>query len=222
MLGRALAAATAVSLAIVVPATLASSTVAAQAVTMNVSHYIDNGLQTLVFSGAIESGAAGEWVEIRGRDCGAQNERSITSTQTVAGGRWRIENPSPFTYTPVYSGTRFRARWNDRYSVPYLWRLPLRPTVTKVAGRRAWKVDIWTRARAPGVAGKPVELQRLTRGQWVRVRRARLVETSSTSSSVYHEAVFSVPSRGLVLRVFVPAQTAAPCYVAGASQQWRS
>ena len=37
-----------------------------------------------------------------------------------------------------------------------------------------------------------------------------------------HEAVFEVPARGLSLRAFLPAKSAAPCYLAGASDPWRS
>jgi hypothetical protein len=220
VLKRACASA-AIALAVAVPTALAVGT---QAVTLNVSQYVNqNKLLTLAFSGTIESGAPGEFVDILGRDCGARNERSITSTRTVAGGRYRIDNPNPnppFNFTFVESGTTFRSRWNDQYSDPFLWRLPLRPAVTKVSGRRAWRIEFHT--RPPGIAGKPVELQRLSKGQWVRVRRARLVEKRSTVSDVLHEAVFSVPTRGLTLRVFVPAQTAAPCHLAGASKQWRS
>lgn len=197
----------------------------AAAVTLNVSQYpySNSTLPALGFFGAISSGAAGQYVEILGRECGKTYERSIASTQTEAGGRYRIDNPNrepPHNYTPVYSGMMFRARWNDQYSEPYLWRLPLRPTVTKIAGRRAWRLFMWT--RPPGIAGKPVELQRLSRGQWVRVRRARLVTTRSTVSTVEYAAVFKVPTRGLTLRVFVPSETAAPCHLAGASKQWRS
>jgi hypothetical protein len=208
-------------LAIAVPTALAAG---AQAVTLSVTQFVNQNKQlTLAFSGTIERGAAGEYVDVLGRDCRARGERSITSTRTLAGGRWRIDNPNPsppFGYTPVYSGTTFRARWNDQFSAPYLWRLPLRPTVSKVSGRRAWRVQVLT--RPPGIAGQTVELQRLSRGQWVRVRRARLVETRSTVSEVFHGTVFNVPTRGLTLRVLLPTQSAAPCYLAGASQQWRS
>jgi hypothetical protein len=208
-------------MAIAVPATLASSAADAQAVTLSVSHYINAGkLNALRFSGTIASGVGGEYVEVVGRDCGTNFERSITSTQTVAGGSWRIENPNPdppFNHTPVYSGATFRARWNDKYSEPSIWRLPLRPTVRKISGRRAWRVHV-DPFRPPSMAGKLVELQRLSRGQWVLVRRARLVG----KDDFRHEAVFSVPTRGLTLRVLLPARSAAPCFEAGASQQWRS
>lgn len=196
---------------------------------MTVSQYVNaNRVRTLVLAGAVASSAPGEYVEILGRDCGSRHERLITGTETVAGGRWRIENPNanpPWNYTAVYSGTTFRARWNDQYSAPHLWRLPAQPRVTKVPGRRAWRVHM-TPATPQGrvsLNGKIVELQRLSRGRWVRVRRARLVyKPSLTFGAFNHQTVFTVPTRGLTLRAFLPAQSAAPCYAPGASQQWRS
>jgi hypothetical protein len=64
--------------------------------------------------------------------------------------------------------------------------------------------------------GKFVELQRLSAGQWTRIRRARF---SSRRPGVFF-ATFTVKRRGLTLRAFVPAESAAPCYAATASKTW--
>lgn len=204
--------------------------VEAEAVTLSLDQYSNpNKVRTLVFFGDIADGAR-EYVEVLGRDCGANHERLITGTQSAVGGRWRIENPNanpPWNYTPVYSGTTFRARWNNRYSEPVVWRLPAQPRVTKLRGRRAWRVQM-TPATPQGqvsLKGKVVELQRLSRGTWVRVRRARLAykpRYAQFGGPFNYEVVFAVPTRGLTLRAFVPAASAAPCYAAGASPQWRS
>ena len=69
-----------------------------------------------------------------------------------------------------------------------------------------------------------VELQRFSGGTWVRVRRARFAYRPllEYGGAFNYEARFVVPTRGLRLRAFVPAESAAPCFLAGASPEWRS
>ena len=127
---------------------LAVAAVAAS-VTLGVSAYVgDNQQRVHIFTGRISSAAAGEYVEVLGRYCGANGDRLITATRTPAGGRWSVENPhrnktigddhigrTPhFAYTPVYSGTVFRARWKRSYSAPFDWRVLALPKVARVAG----------------------------------------------------------------------------------------
>jgi hypothetical protein len=201
----------------------------AEAVTMSVSGYVNpNKVRVLVFEGTIASNAAREYVEVLGRECGASHDRLIAGTQTVGDGRWHVENPNPnppWNYTQVFPGTTFRARWNNQYSAPYFWSVPAPLYARKVPGRRAWRV--YVSPPPPGrvsMKGKIVELQRLSGGSWVRVRRARLVYKPryEWGGAFNHEAVFAVRARRLTLRAFLPSESAAPCYHAGASNQWRS
>lgn len=78
-----------------------------------------------------------------------------------------------------------------------------------------------SRPTGQNLRGKFVELQRKVPGtdQWVRVRRARLRRaTAPFNRSDMFQARFTVRARGLTMRVFVPSQTAAPCFSAGVSE----
>ena len=202
--------------------------VGADTVTLDVGQYLDKtrpvNQLTLVFSGTISSRAAGEYVEVLGRDCGARADRLVSGTQTGGGGGWKVEDPDSTTYpprwNPVYSGTTFRARWQGEYSAPVLWRLPAQPRVTRIPRSRVWVVHMAPAAPTGGVGfqGKTVVLQRLSPGGWVRIRSARLVREQPYN----YEARFKIPTRGLRLRAYLPAQSAAPCYLPGGSASWRS
>jgi hypothetical protein len=69
------------------------------------------------------------------------------------------------------------------------------------------------------LAGRRVELQRLSRGRWVRVRRLPLARSSLGGA---YQATFVVRTRKLRLRVAVPAATAAPCYSAATTKAFTS
>jgi hypothetical protein len=111
----------------------ASSAALAQsdAVTLSLSQYRDvNGVRTLVFSGTIASGAAGQTVELLGRDCGAEGLRLLGGAQTRDGGRWQLENPehdAPYRTFRWSSGIAFRARWKEQLSDPVVLRREARP-----------------------------------------------------------------------------------------------
>jgi hypothetical protein len=203
---------------------------AADTVTLDVStHRNANRVLVFVFQGTISSRQAGEYVEVLGRYCGTAADRLIAGAQTSGGGGWRVENPSsepPYPpSTPVYPGTSFRARWKGTYSEPQLWRVPARPSVARISGTRTWVAHV-TPATPSGQVGfqrKTIELQRSTPGGWVRVRSARLVRKASLRWGAFnYQARFTVPTRGLRLRAYLPAQSAAPCFLPGASQTWRS
>jgi hypothetical protein len=202
---------------------------AANGVTLEMSQFVNaNRLRAFVFQGSISSRQGGEYVEILGRYCGASGDRLISGTRTTGGGAYRVENPltePPYTYTVVYSGTAFRARWNGEYSEPRLWQLPAQPRVARISGTRTWVAHVTpaTPTGEVGFQGKTIELQRSTPGGWVRVRTARLVRRASLRWGAFnYQARFTVPTRGLRLRAYLPAASAAPCYLPGGSESWRS
>jgi hypothetical protein len=202
---------------------------AADTVTLQVSQFRNpNRVLTHLFQGTISSRQAGQYVEILGRDCGARHDRLISGTQTSAGGAYRVTNPMdefPWSYTAVYSGTTFRARWDGQYSEPVTWRVPVEPRVARISGTRTWVAHVTpaTPTGQVGFQGKPVELQRLTPSGWVLVRTARLVRKASLRWGPFnYQASFTVPTRGLRLRVHLPERSAAPCYLPGGSEPWRS
>ena len=206
-----------------------AATSAPDLVTLNVGAYRNaNGIHVLVFSGTVSGSASGQEVDVLGEDCGVRGSRLISGTRTLAGGQWRVENPHadpPWRFSPWNSGITFRARWNGELSAPRVYRLPAPLSAVKLGNRRAWRVSI--SPPPPGTVsmkGKVVELQRLTGGSWVRIARSRLVYKARLhyGGAFNHEVVFQVPQRGWKLRAFLPAASAAPCYAAGASAEWRS
>jgi hypothetical protein len=209
--------------ALVAAAVLVSTAAAAPAadVTLAVDTYREPGsrfLWRIQFSGTIASGAGGESVTIMGQRCGQNFSTAVAATTTRTGGFWEV-TPN-FPSSPPTDPATYRARWNDRLSEPVTIRPPIwisRPT--KQPDRR-WTVFV--SAGSPvsrDLRGRVVELQRLAAGQWTLVRRARLAAVGRIAS---FQATFVVPTRGLRLRVFVPAKTGAPCYGPAASTTWKS
>ncbi len=196
------------------------------AVTMSLSTYRNaNGVLVLAFSGSVSSGAAGEQVEVLGQDCGARASRLLSATQTRPGGGWRLENPestAPYRSFNWGSGMTFRARWRDGLSDPVTFRVPARPFAVKVPGRRVWRVLV-TASPLVRMTGKVVELQRQAGSSWVRTSRAKLVHKPSFDFGPYnYEARFTIERRGLRLRASLPRASALPCFLAAASEPWRS
>jgi hypothetical protein len=185
-----------------------------------------NGVNVLVFVGTVSSSAAGETVDVLGQDCGTRGYRLIQGTSTRPGGAWRATNPqeeSPWRYTPVTSGATFKARWNNQESGTVIWRAKAPFGATKLKSRRAWRV--WTIPASAFVSmkGKPVLLQRLRGGSWATIQRKKLAHKPSfTKGAFNHEAVFEIPRRGWTVRAVLPAKSAAPCYLASVTEQWRT
>ena len=91
--------------------------------------------------------------------------------------------------------------------------------------RRVLTALVDTRPTGQNLRRRFVELQRKVpdTDEWVRVRRARLARaTRPFNRADMFQARFSIQTRGLAMRVFVPAQTGAPCFSAGASESFRS
>lgn len=168
------------------------------------------GCDRLRFSGTISSGAPGEYVSVLYQGCGYSGlGTSLVGAQTRERGAWD-------TVWGLASGT-FRARWQNSLSEPVRFRDSVRLSLTRLSGSRH-RVSV---SGDQNMKGRIVELQRLVAGQWRVVRRTRLVADRS-SWGVNSSATFSVRRRGLILRAFVPAKSAAPCYAPTASETWTS
>jgi hypothetical protein len=197
-------------------------------VTLSLRQYANpNSLRVLVWHGQVASTAAGEEVAILGRGCTTSSFRQLITTKTLPGGGYEVESVTPASQVLVLvdSGTTFRARWRDQLSNTVTFRVPF-PTIyaKKVTGRRAWRVIVSPSPIDMNLAGRFVELQRFRSSKWVGYKRARLVYKPSLEygGAYNHQAIFEVPARGLKLRAFLPAKSAAPCYLANATEQWRS
>lgn len=161
----------------------------------------------VTLSGSVSSFAAGERVEILSHECGLSGPRVVAGTQ-AAGGLWSVT-------TEAIDAATFRARWRGALSRPLSVRTPVWPEVQRIYGRRAWRVTVHS---PQNMRARPVVLQRRTRTGWVRVRQARLAAAGWKT----YTAVFVVPTRGLMLRVVIPAASAAPCHSPVPGLLWRS
>jgi hypothetical protein len=185
----------------------------AQDVTLAVDRVFGGGLR---FSGRVSSGAANEYVAVLHQRCGSDGVgTSVVGAQTGQGGFWEA------MWGGVTAGT-FRARWLSNSgrigtSDPVSHRGPVELSLTRLSGFRQ-RVGLRS---DQDMRGRTIELQRFVAGQWRRVQRARLLPDLG-SGGLSSSATFTVRKRGLVLRAYVPAQSAAPCYTASASEQWRS
>jgi hypothetical protein len=110
----------------------------------------------------------------------------------------------------------FQARWNGHLSEPLIFRTPATISLYKQP-RRRYGITVFSDLN---LRGRFVELQRLAAGSWTRVRRKRLVHTPKQNGAFY--AVFTVRQRGLMLRIFVPDETVAPCYNPTATETFSS
>jgi hypothetical protein len=109
----------------------------------------------------------------------------------------------------------FHARWRGEVSKPFIFREPAAISFYKQSSRR-YGITVYSNMN---MSGRFVELQRLSRNSWVRVRRMRLVPTPKRKAVF---ATFAVRQRGLRLRIFVPEETAAPCSAPTATKAFTS
>lgn len=152
------------------------------------------------FSGAISSGTANEDVAVHGKRCGSRSSTVVARASTREGGFWSVESGRLSSATNM-----FQARWNGHSSQPLIFREPAAMSFYRQS-RRRWGITVFS---SRNLQGRFVELQRLAAGTWTRVRRLRLVPTPRKKGFY---AIFPVRRRGLTLRIFVPEETAAPCY----------
>jgi len=180
---------------------------------------VASGGRGLVLSGSIPTRAAGQPILIWQRACGSGEHawRSIVAfetgetTRTTAGGAWRWPYPDRRLDAPL----SFRAAWGLAYSRSVLVRAPLE-TVVRRRGR-VLRVVIDTTFTGQRLDRRVVELQRRAGSGWTRAGSAVL----RAAGGRRYTAAFTIRPRQ-TLRVFVPATSAAPCYLATATRSVHS
>jgi hypothetical protein len=213
--------------AFVTPAVAGSAEVAD--VTIRVREFFDPDTNTreVELSGLVPNRSAGEHVEVLAKDCGPnyRHYRVVAGTTTIAGGSWSLLSNKPPVYVRIPVNSYFRARWRGELSDPVLNPIAAFVTVAWRPRLRRVEVAVSTGQTGQSLRGRYVELQRkLPRtDSWTRVRRARLGRgVFERYFGQQFKTRFAIPTRGLTLRVVVPAQTGAPCFSVGVSQTWRS
>jgi hypothetical protein len=215
--------------ATLVVAGVASAAPRADQVTLSLRQYTnENKIRTFVWYGQIASSAAGEDVEVLGRDCRSKDFRLFTATKSAPGGGYEVESAShttPYQIVDVNSGTTFRARWRDQLSHPILHKIPITVFYAmKLPKKRAWRVIVNPMPLYMKLGGLPVVLQRLRAGKWERLRSAPLVLKANYDygGATNYEAVFELPKRGWQVRALLPTKTVAPCYIGRTTAPWRT
>jgi hypothetical protein len=188
----------------------------AQDVTLKVERIFDQPkILRLRFSGVISSGATNEYVAVVHQKCGDRSStRTIAGAATREDGSWDVIPPEH--ESPPQSGT-FRARWKGHLSEPVTLRPPVRVLVAKLRAGR-YHVSVL----ADSLSRRFVALQRRTGGRWRHIRRVGVAASAQPDGSTFYTATFTVPTRGLKLRILVSKKTAAPCYLPAASKTFVS
>ena len=218
-------------LAVVALATAALAAGALAAPTADVTLRVERWVQTgnniwqFRFTGTISSGETGEYVAILGKKCGVRNAFWIATAgaSTAPGGAYRFTTNEPPDYKnlTIWPPAHYRARWKDVHSEPVLLRGNLGVGI-KGVGRLRYRATVdGSTVGPPQLRGRVAELQRLTGGQWRRIRTARFVVLERSSFVTRYAATFSVPS-GATLRVALPAQSVGPCFEPPASKSWET
>jgi hypothetical protein len=192
-----------------------AATAAEPGPTLQLSRYWSPGAgaRLLALSGTVPVAKPGEEIAILAKECSANAFRTIAGAQTDAQGRWFVDD-----VWGVANGT-YRARWNDRLSNTVREKnLPLRFAVRKLRPGRTWAVTAFTVA-GHDMSRRRVVLQRQRGASWVTLRTTRLGFGGRPWS---FSARFSIPARGLTVRVLFPAATGAPCFDAAATAPWRT
>jgi hypothetical protein len=181
-------------------------------VTLKLERFYDNACRCykLRFSGTIASGAANEYVAVLQQRCGSGSATAIAGATTRQGGFWEAE-PVSFGARPGEDSSTYRARWNERLSEPLTFRARVPLSLTELAGGR-YRVSVRS-GEQQDMNGRRIELQRLVAGRWTLVRQAKLTGLRGTFT-----ATVTARGRNQSFRIFVPAQSAAPCYVATKSE----
>jgi hypothetical protein len=188
-------------------------------VTLSVRRFYDKTteLHHFHFQGRLSSPSAGEYVAVMHRKCGQSFATAVAGATSEAGGIW---GASPTVSLVAGSGT-FQARWKNDLS-PLV---TLRPPIDVRAEPRrdgTIRVVVTTYEVLQDLRGRTVVLQRLNRGTWSNLQRARLKKDPRSSYWSSFVATFTFRDRGVALRAAVPAKTAGPCFKAGATTKWSS
>jgi hypothetical protein len=185
--------------------------VAAERVTIAARPPVAPSDNPVTLFGSIDSGKAGESIEIQARDCGQQFFRAVAGATTGDGGGWSLE------YRPLIT-TTLRAVWKDSASpqITVRQRAMLR-FVPKPGNRTRFVVSVVARAQ---FWKRKVTIQRFDRrlGRWAPFRSVVLTDQEAAGTLVWTSGEFTARlPRGTRLRAVLPASQAGPCYLSGTS-----
>jgi hypothetical protein len=175
--------------------------VAVQAVSIATSSTSTSFNGSVTLTGIVSSHAANETVTIRGQSYGENAFVKLADVKTAAGGAWT------YTAHPTIR-TVFDSMWGKNASAQVI--VGVRPLVSihALSGNRFSTKVLASRS----FAGKFVQLQRRSAGQWVTLKRVRLGSTSAATLKA------SLPMGNSTLRFAFSVNQAGAGYLAGFSR----
>jgi len=160
-------------------------------------------------SGSVSNHQAGEFVMVLGRPYGTTTLSQVDMVTTTAKGAWS------YMASPQIQ-TSYQARWDAVTSG--IVTVKVRPKITlalesRTATRGTFSVQVEGNRR---FTGKRVLIQRVTASGPTTVKSVKLAANSSATFTI------RLPSHGARVRVVMSTSQAAPGYIAGYSNVWRS
>jgi hypothetical protein len=193
---------------------LASAGAVGESVTMRArATVLRSGEFSVGVLGTVSSGAEGEYVAVKGKECGIPGAffRGIAGATTTAGGGWEAS-------VLIRTKTTLRAEWREATSGTVV--ITPRAYITLTKEPDGFRVAL--SSETSSVDGKRVTIQRLTPSGWKKLQTVAV--KSQTGYAQYGEKKklrFKVP-KGTTLRAVLPRAQAGPCYLAGYSKLVRT
>jgi hypothetical protein len=163
-------------------------------------------------AGQISSGAEGEYVVVKGKECGIPGAffRALGGGTTLTGGRYEAS-------VMIRTKTTLRAEWKAATSSTVV----VTPRAHVVLTRKPGGFEVGVASEAGPVDGKRIRIERLTPAGW------KLLQTVVVKTEDYNgwaekdDLRFKVP-KGTTIRAVLPRAQAGPCYLAGYSKLIRT
>jgi hypothetical protein len=164
--------------------------------------------------GAAPGASHDDLVTIEVRDCGSNFFRTFVELHPSPGGGWTTPAGNAITST-------YRATWRNATSALVTIRQGANVGLERKRSGPGFTVSV---AAKRSFWRKPVQIQRRQGGSWRTIRTVRLTESASSTGvvSVSTADVRLAVARGTMLRAFLPAAQAKPCYVASTSRPIRA
>jgi hypothetical protein len=200
---------------VVVSVSLGAEQVASQSrVTIFARPTVIGWAESALLYGTAPGASHDDVVTIQVRECGSTSFRAFVEVHPNAGGGWSTPAGSAITAT-------YRALWNGRTSSAVTIRQRANVALER---RRSGNGFVVFLSGKRSFWRKSVLIQRRQGGSWRNARRVVLTESvRSTGTVSVSQARFglAVP-KGTVLRAFLPAAQAGPCYAASISRTVRT
>jgi hypothetical protein len=164
--------------------------------------------------GAAPGAGHDDIVTVEVRDCGSNFFRTFVELHPSPGGGWTTPAGNAITST-------FRATWKGATSATVTIRQGANVVLERTRSGSGFTVAVSAKR---SFWRKSVQIQRRQSGSWRTIRTVRLTDSSSSTGVVSVSSAdlrLAVP-KGTMLRAFLPAAQASPCYVASTSRPIRA